>query len=120
MNESETKKIIERFAEIQGITYEEAAEKIDAPTDEDILQNIEKFTTDKINQASGIKLNRAQRRALAKKSHNPDFKAPETANTVADIATKLDYIDLIEKLRALNKKNKENEKNGDEIEETNL
>ena len=109
--------LIKRFAEIQGITYEEAEEKIGAPTDEEILKKIEQFTLQMINERSKQKLNRAQRRALEKKVGKKKFA--EIYNTdegavdaISDTTRKLGYIDLIQKLRALNEKNeKENEIN---------
>jgi hypothetical protein len=110
--------LIERFAEIQGITYEEAEEKIGAPTDEEILKNIEEFTTKLIQERANVKLNRAQRRALEKKVGKK--KAVEIcagsgdnpASILTETSKKLGYIDLIQKVRALNEKNeKENESN---------
>lgn len=102
--------LIERFAEIQGITYEEAEEKISASTDEEILKNIERITLEAIKAKNALPLNRAQRRALKKKSGKHNNAA--TSEIIADTAKKLEYIDLIQKLRALNEKNaKENENN---------
>ena len=48
--------LIERFSEIQGITYEEAEEKISAPTDEEILKNIEKITLEEFAARLGKKI----------------------------------------------------------------
>ena len=104
-------KFIERFAEVQGITYKEAEEQVGAATDEEILENIQKFTTEVINQTSNIKLNRAQRRALAKKAHRLEIRDASAADTVIEAATKLNYISLIQELRKLNEKNKETEEN---------
>lgn len=109
--------LIERFAEIQGITYEEAETQIGAPTDEEILKNIEDFTTRTINEKAKLKLNREQRRKLEKKLGKK--KVAELCNTqdnaidtIAETTKKLEYIELIQKLRALNKKNnKENKEN---------
>lgn len=103
-------KLIERFAEIQGISYEEAEKQIGAETDEEILANIQAVTTQMIIQKSQVKLNRAQRRALAKKTHNPTMKNQNAIDAIADTTTKLNYIDLIQKLRKLNEK-KEKEEN---------
>lgn len=58
--------LIKRFAEIQGIDYAEAEKLIGAETDEEIMKKITDFTITKIN--GGVRLNRAQRRALAKKN----------------------------------------------------
>lgn len=99
--------LIERFAEIQGISYEEAEKQIGTGTDEEILENIQKFTAAVINQNSTVKLNRAQRRALAKKAGKKNLS---NAELISETAQKLNYIDLIQKLRELNKK-KETENN---------
>ena len=97
--------LIENFANIQGLTYDEAKALVNAKTDEEILNNIKKWTTKKIN--SSIHLNRAQRRALKKQK-----KEIPVATTIAETAEKLNYIDLIEKLRKLNEE-KETEINGE-------
>lgn len=112
----ENNKFIERFAEVQGITYEEAEQAVGAPTDEEILKNIEKVTLAAINEKNNIKLNREQRRALKKKLGAKKFAELYSENdnpveVIADTTRKLEYIDLIQKLRELN------EKNAKEIEE---
>ena len=96
--------LIKRFAEIQKISIEEAKEQIGADTMEETLKNIEDFTINKIN--GGPKLNRAQRRALAKKAGK---KGKQTAEAVSDTAKKLNYIDLIQRLRELNEKREKEE-----------
>ena len=96
--------IIENFANVQGLTYEEAEALINAKNDADILKNIEKWTKNKIN--STLHPNRAQRRAWKRKNRNQP-----AAVSIADTATKLNYIDLISKLRKLNEQ-KERELNG--------
>lgn len=102
--------LIKRFAEIQGIEYAEAEKQIGAETDEEIMKKITDFTITKIN--GGVMLNRAQRRALAKKNKGNKAKLSRM-DQINEIATKLNYIDLIQKLRNLNeKKEKENEENG--------
>ena len=117
--------LIKRFADIQGITYEEAEEKVGAPTDEEILKKIEQFTLQMINERSKRNLNRAQRRALEKKMGKKKFAEvygtnQEAADTIADTTKKLGYIDLIQKLRVLNEKNeKENKENGEDATESN-
>lgn len=103
----EPNKLIERFAEIQGITYEEAVNKIGGDNDDEILANIENFTKQQIILNSNLKLNRAQRRALKKKLGKQGNNEVEV---ISETAQKLNYIDLIQKLRELNKK-KEIEKN---------
>lgn len=108
-------KIIERFAEVQGITYEEAEAAIGAPTDEEIIKNIEQFTINAINEKNQVHLNRKQRRALKKKMGAKKYEEwvsthGNTIDTITETTKKLDYIDLIQKLRALNEKeNEENE-----------
>lgn len=103
----EKNKLIERFAEIQQISYEEAAEKIGGANDEEILANIENFTKQTIIANNNIKLNRAQRRALQKKLGKKNLN---DAEVISDTAQKLNYIDLIQRLKKLNEE-KENEEN---------
>ena len=115
--------LIKRFAEVQGIKYEEAEQQIGGGTDEEILKKIQDFTVQQINNNSQVHLNRAQRRALQKKYgkgaqiHVADT---EQQNVINETAKKLNYIDLIQKLRALNEqKQKELEKYGETTDETN-
>ena len=113
--------LIKRFADIQGISYEEAEQQVGAETDEEIMKKITDFTVSKIN--SGVKLNRAQRRALAKKNKGKKqvhVTPQEQMDMINETATKLNYIDLIQKLRVLNeKKAKEIEENGESTIEKN-
>lgn len=105
--------LIKRFAEIQGITYAEAEALVGAKTDDEIMKKITDFTVQKIN--GGVKLNRAQRRALAKKNKGNKAKTAQKSqiDEINETATKLNYIDLIQKLRKLNEeKAKENEEDG--------
>ena len=100
--------LLERFAEAQNVSKQEAEKLIGGETAEDILKNIKNFTREKI-QEQMPPMNRAQRRAWLKK-HKKRIKS--TAETIADTAQKLNYISLIKKLRELNeKKEKENEEN---------
>ena len=87
---------------------------VGAETTDEILNKITEFTTKKI-KANTTPLNRAQRRALAKKVGK---KNREDINTIADTAEKLNYIDLIQKLRKLNEK-REREENGETTTENN-
>lgn len=109
--------LIKRYAEIQNISIEQAEQDIGAPTEEEILKNIENKTIEKIN-STRVPMNRAQRRALKKKVGSKKY-AEMVANgdvieAVSDTAKKLNYIDLIQKLRVLNeKKAKEIEEDGD-------
>ena len=109
--------LIKRYAEIQNISIQQAEQDIGAPTEEEILKNIENKTIEKIN-STRVPMNRAQRRALKKKVGSKKY-AEMVANgdvveAVSDTAKKLNYIDLIQKLRILNeKKAKEIEEDGD-------
>lgn len=53
-------------------------------------------------------MNRAQRRAVAKRAGK---KGRKQIDVVTDTATKLNYIELIQKLRELNKKKEEENEN---------
>ena len=97
--------LIKKFAQVQQITEKEAQESIGAETPEEILQNIKKFTQNKIKSH----MNRAQRRAAARKKGK---KKKGNIKDVAEAVTKINYIDLIQKLRALNKKREEEENEG--------
>ena len=104
--------LIERFAEIQQISKEEAEEQVGAPTEEEVLKNIEQKTIDKIN-STRVPMNRAQRRALKKKVGAKKYaemvnETGSVADAVSETAKKLNYIDLIQKLRKLNKEKEEN------------
>ena len=108
-----SKELIERYASIQNISYEEAEAAIGAATEEEILKNIQEKTIEKIN-ATHASMNRAQRRALKKKvgakKYNEMFYNP--AEIINETAAKLNYIDLIQKLRKLNEeKEKQNDGN---------
>lgn len=109
--------LIERFAQIQNISKEEAQEQIGADTPEEVLKKIQDKTLEKI-RSTQIPMNRAQRRALKKKVGAKKYaemvaENGDIAAAVSETAAKLDYIDLIQKLRELNAK-KENEENGEE------
>ena len=108
--------LIERYATIQGISYEEAELQVGAPTAEEILKKIEDKTVEKIN-STRVPMNRAQRRALKKKVGAKKYAemvadTGDAVEAVSETARKLNYINLIQKLRELNAK-KENEKDGE-------
>lgn len=106
--------LIKRFAEIQKMDYAEAEKLVGADTEEEIMKKITDFTVQKIN--GGVKLNRAQRRALAKKNKGKKAQTAQKSqiDEINETAAKLNYIDLIQKLRVLNeKKAKEIEEDGD-------
>ena len=104
--------LVQRYAEIQNITIEQAEQEVGAPTDYEVLKNIEEKTIEKIRKTQ-VPMNRAQRRALKKKVGAKKY-AEMVANgdvveTISETAKKLNYIDLIQKLRKLNEeKEKEN------------
>ena len=105
--------LIERFAQIHKISFEEAEEQVGAPTEEEILKNIENKTIEKI-RSTHISMNRAQRRALKKKVGAKKYaemiaETGDVTTAIAETAQKLNYVNLIQKLRKLNE---ENEKNG--------
>ena len=100
--------LIQRFAQVQQISTEEAEKMIGAETPQEILQNIKKFTQNKIKSSMGH-MNRAQRRAAARKKGK---KGKQAVDAVTETAIKINYIDLIQKLRALNKKREEEENEG--------
>lgn len=111
--------LIKRFAMVNNITEEEAKNLIGAEDEETILKKIEEYTTNKIKEKLPH-LNRAQRRALAKKK-NKNKKNLNSAEmtTVMDAAKKINYINLIQKLRELNEKNKMEIKENEEINKNN-
>lgn len=104
--------LIRRYAEIHEISYEEAKSQVGAPTEEEILKNIQEKTLEKI-RSFNPPMNRAQRRALKKKVGAKKY-AELTANNddavsvITETAKKLSYVDLIQKLRKLNEEKKNN------------
>ena len=112
--------LIERYATIHQISYEEAELQVGAPTEEEILKNIEEKTLEKI-RSTQVPMNRAQRRALKKKVGAKKYaemvaNGGDAISVINETAQKLNYIDLIQKLRKLNK---EKEENGETIIEDN-
>ena len=110
------KELIERYAKLYDISIEQAKQEIDAPTEEEILENINKRTIEYI-RSKQPPMNRAQRRALKKRMGAKKYAQVQAENgdvisAVTDTAAKLSYIDLIQRLRELNAK-KENEENGE-------
>ena len=109
--------LIERYAQIQNISIEQAEEEVGAPTAEEILKKIEDKTIEKIN-STRVPMNRAQRRALKKKLGAKKYaemvaESGDIVGAVSETAQKLNYIDLIQKLRQLNEqKEKENKDYG--------
>ena len=117
ITETPTKEeLLQRYAEVQQISIEEANEQVGADTVEEILKKIENKTLEKI-RASQPPMNRAQRRALKKKVGAKKYaemvaEDGDVVEAVSETAKKLNYIDLIQKLRKLNEQ-KEKENNGD-------
>ena len=116
--------LIERYAQIQNISIEQAKEEVGAPTEEEILKKIQDKTIEKIN-STRVPMNRAQRRALRKKVGAKKYaemvaESGDVVGAVSETAKKLNYIDLIQKLRKLNEeKEKEIEENGETVTEDN-
>lgn len=113
----EQNNLIQRFATIQNISYEEAAKLIGGDNDDAILKNISNFTIKEIQEKSNTKLNRAQRRALKKKIGSKRMaqvvtQPQDIPEVISEATTKLNYIDLIQRLRKMNEK-QENEINED-------
>lgn len=98
--------LIERYAQIQNITIEDAKEQIGAQTEEEILKKIEEKTLERINELH-MPMNRAQRRALKKKVGSKKYAEMvangDVSEIISDAAKKLNYIELIQSLRSLNK-----------------
>lgn len=109
-----SEQLIKKFASINNISEEEALALIGADTEEEIYKKIEEYTLQRINEQMP-KLNRAQRRALAKKSKKKQHK-PDVSKAISETTKKINYINLIQDLRELNKK-KENENYEDAIED---
>lgn len=108
--------LIERFAQVQNISKEEAQEQVGADTPEGVLKKIQDKTIEKIN-STRVPMNRAQRRALKKKVGAKKYaemvaESGDVVSVVSETAKKLNYIDLIQKLRKLNAE-KEQENNGE-------
>lgn len=108
--------LIVRYAEIQGITVQQAKEQIGADTPEEVLKNIQDKTVEKIN-STRAPMNRAQRRALKKKMGAKAYaemvsQSGDEIAAINETAKKLNYINLIQKLRELNERN---ERNGETI-----
>ena len=111
----EQNNLIQRFATIQNISYEEAVKLIGGDNDDAILKNISNFTIKEIQEKSNTKLNRAQRRALKKKIGSKCMaqvvtQPQDIPQVISEATTKLNYIDLIQRLRKMNEK-QENEIN---------
>ena len=77
-------------------------DELDSP---ETLEAVEQMITSNIEKNSTPKLNRAQRRNLAKKAGK---HGRAQLGTISETARKLNYIDLIQKLRQLNEKEKVN------------
>lgn len=76
-------------------------EELDSP---ETLEAVESMITSQINENSVPKMNRAQRRAMAKQIGK---KGREQMGTISETAKKLNYIELIQRLREMNEKNEE-------------
>lgn len=107
--------LVERYAQIQGMSLEEAYNEVGAPTEEEILKKLEQKTLEQIRKQQPP-MNRAQRRALKKKVGSKKYaemvENSDITSAISDTAMKLNYIDLIQKLRKLNEEKQEENKNG--------
>lgn len=83
----------------------------DTNTNEEQYPNVEELVQQFKEQVNGAPapLNRAQRRALAKKAGK---KGRASMNLISDTARKMDMAYLIQEIRKLNEKNKGVEENG--------
>ena len=106
--------IIQKFADVNGLSIEEAEQLIGTDTEEETLKKIEEYTLQRIKDNMPRPMNREQRRAMAKQQKRAKKAIKNTAEAVTDFSKKINYINLIQQLRELNEK-KEKEEN----EETN-
>ena len=83
-----------------GYLYSE--EELDSP---ETLEAVESIITSQIDENSVPNMNRAQRRAFAKKLGK---RGRVQIDTISETAKKLNYIELIQKLRELNNKENDN------------
>ena len=91
--------LVQRYAEIQNITIEQAEQEVGAPTDYEVLKNIEEKTIEKIRKTQ----------VVGSKKYAEMVANGDVVETISETAKKLNYIDLIQKLRKLNEeKEKEN------------
>ena len=113
INEKPTREeLIQRYAEINGVSIEDAEKEVGAESLDEMLKNIEEKTLQRIREKQPP-MNRAQRRALKKKLGTKKYaemvgENGDVVEAVTETAKKLNYIDLIQKLRKLNEE-KENE-----------
>ena len=115
MDKMSSNELIERFAEVNKLTIEQATELIGGETSEEILNNITRYTISNIRSKNSMKMNRKQRRALLKQMGKEKYEA---MNDISDAVTKINYIDLIERFRKLNEQ-KENEENDVDVTKNN-
>ena len=113
--------LLQRYAEVNGVSIEDAEKEVGAESLDEMLKNIEDKTLQHIREKQPP-MNRAQRRALKKKLGAKKYaemvgENGDVVEAVTETAKKLNYIDLIQKLRKLNEE-KENE-NGETTIENN-
>ena len=113
--------LLQRYAEVNGVSIEDAEKEVGAESLDEMLKNIEDKTLQRIREKQPP-MNRAQRRALKKKLGAKKYaemvgENGDVVEAVTETAKKLNYIDLIQKLRKLNEE-KENE-NGETTIENN-
>ena len=78
-------------------------EELDSP---ETLEAVESMIASQIDENSVPKMNRAQRRAMAKRMGK---KGREQMETISETAKKLNYIELIQRLREMNKEKEIND-----------
>ena len=81
------------------INNEYNEKELDSP---ETLEAVEQFITSNIEENSIPQMNRAKRRALAKKAGK---KGRDQLGTISETARKLNYINLIQRLRKMKEKN---------------
>lgn len=121
MSENKIHDLIDRYAHVNCISYEEAEQQIGAITEEEILAKIKQKSIEKIN-ATRAPANREQRRALRKKLGAKKYAEMLAENgdivrSVSETARKLNYIDLIQRLQKIN--NEEKNEDGETTTENN-
>lgn len=82
-------------------------EELDSP---ETIEAVESMITSQIDNNLTPNMNRAQRRALAKKMGK---RGRAQTDTISETAKKLNYIELIQRLREMNEKNEEVNDNED-------
>lgn len=83
--------------------YKYDEQELDSP---ETLEAVQSMITSQIDENSVPMMNRAQRRAMAKRMGK---KGREQIGTISETAKKLNYIELIQRLREMNKEKEIND-----------